>query len=171
MVTRNPVIDVYDLLRTARLNVRYLETQIRQLQRWNLTIEIVLAVSASSVAGGLWILQNELGSYFWKLLGSVAALLAIIKPIINLTRTIKRKEGLLSGYRALDHDLHKISVLINQRQAYDSELQKQFLDALDRKGLLVQQDQESSVNKKLRERCYQEVLLELPAETLYLPEE
>jgi hypothetical protein len=170
MNARHAVVDVYDLFRTARLNVRYLETQLKVLQGWSLGMEIVLALTASSIAGGLWIFQNNLGSIFWKFLGSIAAIIAILRPIIDLTRRIKRKQALLTGYRALEHDLHTIAVLVSQRRKYDAELQERFKNALDRKGRLIEQDSEALVNKKRLEKCYQEVLAELPADKFYVPE-
>jgi hypothetical protein len=167
----NPVLDVYDLFRTARLNVKYTQAELKKLQSRNFWMEVLLAVSASSTVGGLWLWQGALGGYAWKLVGTFAAFLAILKPILNVTEKIQRKQEMLAGYRTLDYDLHKITVLISQGQKYDGEIQGKFLEALDREGELVKQDKDAIIDTKLVEECYEQVLLELPADKFYLPEE
>lgn len=169
--SRHPVVDVYDQLRTARLNVRYLEAELRRLGKINFGIEIVLAVSASSTCAGLWLWNNAFGGDLWKLLSAVAAILAVLKPKINLTKLIQGREELLAGYKTLDHDLQKITILINQRQKYDDELKKNFVSALNRKGELVKMEKQPKLNEKLRLRCYEQVLTELPETSFFVPKE
>ena len=168
---RSPVVDVYDLYRTARLNVRYLESQLKRLRRCNLIMEFLLAITASSAVGGLWFFQNVIGAWILKGLVAVTFFLAVLKPLLNLTAKIQKKEEMLAGYRGLDHDLHKLTLLIKQRKAYDSELQTLFMTAVDRKGDLVKLDKDSSVSERLRRKAYNQVLEELPADELYVPEE
>lgn len=165
----HPVWDVYDQYRTARLNLKYYQIQLNYLKRWNLAIETILAISASSSVAGLWFWEGLYGGYLWKIIGSIAAILAVIKPVLNLSDKINKKEELIIGYKGLHHDLEKISILVNQNQAYSEDLKKQFLDALDRKGVLIQKDNDTKVNRKLRDRLQLEVIDELPIKHFYIP--
>jgi len=168
---RSPVLDVYDQYRTARLNIRYLESELQKLHRKNFGMEFTLAVSTSSGVTGLWFWQSIFGGFIWKLLGAFAVILSIVKPMLGIPKKIQRKEEMLAGYRALEHDLEKLKIIINQQQTYSRELQQKFLEALDRKGDLIKLDQDAKKDPKLLEACYQQVLKELPADEFYVPDE
>ena len=168
---RHPVVDVYDQLRTARLNVRYFEADLKRLGKINFGIEVVLALAASSTFAGLWFWANAFGGMLWKIFSAIAAIIAILKPKINLTKIIQSKEVQLAGYRVLDHEFQKITILVNQRQRYDDELKKLFVDALDRKGELIKKDEQFKRDEKLVSRCYEQVLTELPETSFFVPKE
>lgn len=165
----HPVWDVYDQYRTTRLNVKYHQAKLDYLKKWNYITEIILALSTSSSIAGLWFWEGVLGGYLWKIIGSVAAVIAILKPILKLPDKIGKKEEILVGYKALHHDLEKILILISQNKTYDAELKKHFLDALDRKGAIVKRDNDTKVNKKLRDKLQTEVINELPTNNFYIP--
>ena len=167
----HPVWDVYDLYRTARLNVKYFSGRLNKLQRLNFWMEFILAATASSsaiAAFALW--QTSIGGKVWQILGALAAILAIMKPLLNLTEKIRKIEEVITGYRVLENDLKKIEVLIRQRKAYDKELSDKFLAALDRMDELIIRYTESSEDEKLKKRCQDEVLHELPPDHFYIPE-
>ncbi len=80
----HPVWDVYDLYRTARLNVCYYSTKLNRFQSYNFLIEITLAITASSSAvAALWFWEHPVGEIVWKILGVISALLAVSKPILK----------------------------------------------------------------------------------------
>ncbi|MBF0320479.1 MAG: hypothetical protein HQL01_11825 [Nitrospirae bacterium] len=60
----NPVWDVYDEYRTARLNVLGNEMQLKWLEKKNKWMEIIIAVSTSSTVAGLWIFDSTVGAYY-----------------------------------------------------------------------------------------------------------
>lgn len=167
----NPVWTVYNELRTARLNVKYLQHQIRTLKRTNLGYEIFLALATSSAVAGLSLWQVNYGKPMWTGIGVIAAVLSVLKPILNLPESLQRKQELLASYMILDHDLETIRNEILFRHKYDQALKKQFTRALERKAELVQKDTASLVNERLRQRCYKEVLKELPTSLFYIPPE
>jgi len=167
----HPVWSVYDEYRTARLNIRYLEKQLKSLQRKNFWIEFLLAISASSSVAGLWLWENAIGGYAWKIIGLIAAFLAILKPIVKLTEKIQHKSEVLSTYRGLEHELHKIKILITQYNKYDDSLKKQFLAALDLKGELIEKYTEENIDQKLRNECEKIVYTELPPNSFFIPED
>lgn len=164
----HPVWDVYNEYRTARLNIKYLGKQLIYLRRKNSIIEISLALSASSGFASLWLWQGAIGGVIWKTIGAITTTLAIVKPILKLPSKISEKEELLTGYKTLHYDLEKIIRFINQTHNYDENLQKQFNESMERKGILVLKDNES-IDEKLRNQCELEVIKELPANQFYIP--
>jgi hypothetical protein len=168
----HPVWDVYDLLRTARLNVKYNSALLTRAERWQFGMETVLLVSApSSAVAGLWFWNTPVGHQVWLYLGAIAAVVAVLKPALGLTKKIKTYEEVVSGYRALDNDLFEISVMVSQKHAYDKQLQTDFNRVLKRRGVLANKEPVRREDKKLKRECTAEVLSELPAASFYVPED
>lgn len=161
---------VYDLLRTARLNVKYYSARLTFFRHYNFALELVLAITTpSSAVAGLWFWKTSTGEIGWTALGVTAAIAAVVKPLLQLERKVGAYTEVLAGYRALEHDLFKIKVLIAQRQAYDQDLQSEFQKALERKGALVSKDPEVSTKEELKRRLVAEVIQELPASAFFIP--
>jgi hypothetical protein len=167
----HPVWTVYNEIRTARLNIKYLQRKIRSLRNVNLIYEITLAVATSSAVAGFSFWQDATGKAIWAAIGVVATLLAVVKPILQLSDVLRGKQELLASYMILDHDLNTIRGEIQFKGKYDDALKRQFLRALERKAELVKKDTGSGVNERLRHRCFEEVLRELPSESFYIPPE
>ena len=119
----------------------------------------------------MWFWEAPTGKIVWQYLGAIAALVAVVKPLLNLTKKIKAYEELRSGYRALEHDLNEITEMVAQKKKYDNKLQAEFGKAIRRKGVLVSKGPDSKENKRLKRRCEVEVKRELPPEYFYVPEE
>ena len=172
MHSNHPVWDVYDLLRTARLNVKYYSYRLDQIEKQNFILELIILCSApTSAVAGLWFWDGEIGSQIWKYFGIIAAFAAIIKPLLSLTKKIKAFDSILSGYKVLEHDLSEIKIMITQKQKYDQSSQIEFKKALKRKGTLVGKDPETKHNSKLKKQCEKEVIEELPSNMFYIPEQ
>lgn len=172
MPDTHPVWDVYDLQRTARLNVKFYSHRLAHIERSNFWFELILAITApSSAIAGLFFWELEYGQLAWKLLLVLASIIAILKPLLKLTDKIKKYEESLTGYRMLEHDLSAIATQIKQKEAYTPALQKEFNKAFDRKGKLSQSEAERSEHKhkKLREKLQSEVCIEMPADLFYIP--
>jgi hypothetical protein len=170
MVSNNPVVEICNQYRTARLNVRYLEAKLKSWRRANFWLELLIGVSASSVAAKAWFFQGDLGGYVWKILTGVAVLLIIVKPLMKLSERIRDSEDRLAGYKTLDFFLERILISIREKKAYDRELHSQFSVALDMKQKLIEKDRGPEPNEKLLEHCYKKVLKELPDDSFYVPE-
>lgn len=173
MTTREEhrVWGVYDLLRTARLNVKYYSARLAFFQRCNFIMELVLAVTApSSAVAGLWFWNTATGKIAWTTLGVAAGIAAIVKPLLQLEKKSGAYTEVLTGYRALEHDLFKIKELVAQKQVYDADLQVEFQKALDRKGALIAKDPDVTTNQALKQRLVAEVMQELPAAAFYVPQ-
>ncbi len=168
----HPVWTVYDKLRTARLNVKYYSRRLQTLERQNFLIELVLLATApSSAVAGLWFWEAEYGKVIWQYFGIVAAVTAVLKPLLNLTKRIKEFESVLSGYRTLEYDLMEIKSLVEQKKKYDSALQSEFKKSLQREKALVGKTPETREDRKVKAVCELEVRQELPREYFFVPEE
>ena len=166
------VWDVYDLYRTARLNVKYYGCRVSALDRQNFWVEIVLAATASgSAIAGLAFWNTGPGKSVWQVLIVVSAVLAVAKPLLKYTERIQRLEELIADYRVVEHDLKKIEVAVRQRRSYDQKLHERFIVVMERMNDLVQKKGEYNVNEELRARCEKEVARELPSTHFFVPEE
>jgi hypothetical protein len=168
----HPVWDVYDEYRTARLNVKYHEGLLRRYQMLNFWIELLLAVTApSSAIAGLWFWNTPVGSYAWKSLGVITAVLALARPLLKLTDRMQAIEETLAGYKALDQDFRCLSIAIHQDRKYEKRHQKRFQELLERKKAVVTSSRLKGSCTKLQLTCEEAVLRELPVDELYIPAE
>lgn len=168
----HPVWTVYDKLRTARLNVKYLGRRLQQVESTNFWLEFVLLATApTSAIAGLWFWQSEGGKLVWQWMGVIAALAAVIKPSLSLTKRIKEYENVLSGYRTLEYDLMEIKTSIEQKHKFDAAMQGELKKALQREKALVAKNPESRENSKVKRICEEEVRKELPPDCFFIPKD
>ncbi len=167
--SKNPVWDVYNLFRTARLNIKYYSHKLTNLKRINFCIELSLAIGAPSSAGGFYYGDTPCGSIVWKWILVITAVVALVKPIIKLSDKIASYEKTINGYRILEHQVEKNVIQIRQDQSY-SEKHRMLLEfAVEMKGKLGENAPMIEINNKLRKKYQDEVLKELPVENFYIP--
>ena len=170
MDTQNhPVWNLYDEMRTARLNVKCLEAEVRSLRGWNNLFEVTIAISATSSISGFWFLQNLVGGYIWKTVGAIAVIVTILKPVLRFADKARHKQELLASYKILDHDLHCVCLEVRHQKRYDDEHHKELVKALKRKAELVKKSDDSSLSVKVRRECEEQVRKELPVDSFYIP--
>jgi hypothetical protein len=167
----HPIWDVYDEYRTARFNVRYYERQLRSLRWKNLSIEVVIALSVSSGVAGLWLWETAVGGIIWKALVTLAAFIAVVKPLVKFSDQIQQKSETLTSWRLLDDGLRQLIILVRQCRKYDEEMQNRFLTLIQTKSTIVQREPPESVDERLRRRCFEQVNQELPSDKFFVPEE
>jgi hypothetical protein len=168
---QHPVWVVYDLYKTARLNVKYYATQLNKVERVNFIIELIIAISApTSAVTGIWLLKTDAGQEVWKYIAALAAFAAVLKPLLRLPHKIKNMEQSLSGYRALEYDVEQIVNKIKVERVYSKSSKAMLDDAQKKKKSLVCNPPENNQNKKLIEHLYSEVNQELPMESFFVPE-
>lgn len=168
----HPVWIVYDLYKTARLNVKYHSIRLGKIERYNFAIELLIAITApTSAITGIWLLNTEAGQNIWKYIAALAAISAVIKPLLRLPHQIKTLEQTLSGYRALEYDVEQIVNRIKSERTYSKACKSMLEDAQKKKKSLVCNPAENNQDKKLIEKLYSEVNKELPMESLFVPEE
>lgn len=168
----HPVWSVYDRLRSARLSVKYYACKLQQLERANFWLEfLLLATAPTSAVAGLWFWDSELGNLVWKSFAIPAAIVAVAKPLLHLPKRMKDYEGVLSGYRILEFDLMEIKIGIEQKLRYDAALQAEFKRVQQRERILVGKTPEAQEDAKVKATCQKQVLMELPTDSFFVPEE
>lgn len=165
----HPVWDVYDSLRTARLNVKYLQIKLTSLQRKNFVFEWIIAISTFSSVTALSFLRTEDLQIVWQVFGAIAVLLAIAKPLISLSTKIQQQQERLLGYKNICHELEKITILIKQRQCFSKILREKFMEVIDKKGIVEGKYVHGKPDKKLLMKLEEEVNTELPLSNFYIP--
>src|SRR5947208_3305339 len=133
----HPVWDVYDEMRTARLNIKCLSVEIGILERRSRCIEVILAIAGASSIGAVSFLQNTAGKIIWGAIGFLAMILTALKPVFPLADKRIKKERLLTSYRILEHDLYCVGLGIKERRAYDDQAKREFRSALVRKSAII----------------------------------
>lgn len=167
----HPVWTVYDKLRSARLSVKYFGCRLQRIERINFSLELVLLAAApTSAVAGLWFWNTEYGRVIWQYMGVVAAVAAIVKPLLGLTKRIKEYENVLSGYRMFHSDLMEIKSSIERKQKFDAALQTEFVKVSRYEKQLIKNNPEYRENKRTLILCQNEVLHELPAASFYIPD-
>ncbi|MCK4447266.1 MAG: hypothetical protein KAW56_09310 [Candidatus Marinimicrobia bacterium] len=167
----HPVWNIYDEYRTARLNVKINEYLLKNLKRYNFFIEFALAFMASSSVATFWFWENETGQIVWKYLCVFTAILAILKPLFNLGSKIQEKSEALADFKSLDHDFHKLTILISQYKKYDSDFREQFFYLIDKRGFINQKTKDGEIGTKKKQEFEEQVNRELPYKTFFIPEE
>lgn len=167
----HPVWDLYDEYRTTRLNTLYYEKELAALKHRNSCIEIFLALTASSGIAGLWFWETFTGGLIWKGILTITAILAVVKPIVNLAAQIQQKSELLEYWRSQGNDLNILVILTKQRKSYDNEIRNRFISIMEAKKSIIRKEPAEGINEKLRERCYNQVNKELPSGYFFIPEE
>jgi hypothetical protein len=165
----HPIWDVYNELRTARLNVKCLECKIKGLRRKSTILEVIVAISGTSSIGGFWFLQNDFGTTAWKTLGALAVVIGAVKHIFPFGERRLKKERLAAGYRMLEHELQCIRVGIKERRAYDDVAKGEFRIALRNKKELIGQSDDEPCSNRIIKKCRISIDRELPVDEFYIP--
>lgn len=176
MEISNPVVDVYNLFRTARLNVRYYEERVHETSLLNNAIEFVVAIAAPTSALGVLfnksdLLNGDIIQNVWSAVAVLAAILAVLKVNLKLPQKIQKMEQALSAYRALYCDLEQITTKIKAESHYSEQCKNMMDEAQKKKRILVCNPPENKQNKKLIEKLFEEINKELPVESFFIPSE
>jgi len=170
---QHAVWDVYDDYRSAMMNVKIQECCIQRLRRQNYLIEIPLAILASSTVAGLWFWSGAVGGEAWKYLGVLAALLAVVKPIMKIPDKIQDRGEMLVSLSVIENELEKLVKRISHDKKYEDTLFKRYNRILDMKGEHKKKYQTAKyqqVSKRLKRKCVQEVEQLYPGTKFFVPE-
>ncbi len=167
----HPAWAVYDELVTIKLNVYYLEWEQLNYRRSLLFSELFLALSASSAVASFWIWNTVFGGLIWQSIGMFATIIAITKPILNLSEKFVATTELLTEARGIEHELNTIAQLIRQNDNYDEQTKDRFMEAMRYKGNFIKNYKNGKSNHRKVEEIYNRVLKELPPERFHIPGE
>lgn len=168
----HPVWNVYDSMRTTRLNILYYESKLKTAEKYTLIMQIALAATVpSSAISGFEIWDFGLGKYAWEIIVTISSLIAFIQPFLMLPKKAKLYSELVDGYKILFYDLQDIKHKIEEDNSYADKHKKLFKAAKERKKKLEIKETGVSINQSLKKECQTKVAKELPAENFYIPKE
>lgn len=168
---RHPVWDVYDEYRTVYYNVKAFARRLRQIRRLGFWMDLVLAVfTPTSAVAGLFFWDTAYGRLTWNVLISIAAVVAVAKPLLNLDEKSERILRASSGFTLLYHDLRRLVTSVSQHQDYLPAHRRAFSNILAKKRRLATEIPLASMSRREQETLYNEVNQELPVSRFFVPE-
>lgn len=170
LTTVHPVWEVYDELRTARLNVEYYEIVRTRINRYSGIIEYVLAATASgSAIAAFSVWQTSKGQMVWGGFTVIAALLAVLKPIAKFQDKRENIDAVLPGYREIEHELKMLASDIRNEQVYSEGHRKEFRKMMSYKKDLLIHNPGLRIRKRLKSKCTKLANQAYPKDILYIP--
>jgi hypothetical protein len=166
----NPVWEVYDLLRTAKLNEKYFGYRLQKYVQISNFMEFTIATTASTSAiASLTLWNNGLGGYFWQSFLVISAVISVAKPILGITKRVRLYEEVLSEYRALSYELMQLKVNISTVREYNDIHKGKLNEIMEKHATLVSKSPESTENKTVKIKCINEVLKAYPTKSFFIP--
>jgi len=163
------VKDVNNTYRTALMNRKYYGYRLSVVKTRNTVMEIVIAVGTSSAVGAWAIWKStSVGENVWVILAGLAALLAVVKPFLNLSKRVENYSELFVGHGDVYYDLKTITMELARVKDYTDKMDEAFWRAIERIKQLALKD-DPKIDDKLRRRSFEEVKKEIPVESLWWP--
>lgn len=159
-----------DEYRSAAMNWKYYGARLERVKQINLTLELVLAISSSGAIAAWNIWQSGAGETLWKVLAAVAAVIAVVKPLIGLDKSIERYSELVVGYAALFYDMRKLIADGKAANTVTAEDWARFGSVQQRIAALGVRD-DPVPKRRLHMISYETVLREMPDDLLWWPKE
>lgn len=159
---------LYDMYRTAALNRKYYGHKLITSRRVNLSLELLLAVMASSAIGAWALWKNEPGSTTWALLSSAAAVVAVAKPLVQIPKQIEKYSKLFVGHTDVCLDLQRLVGDVQQARKLPDHAQEVLSSAFERIKKMAPDDDPKPSPRLLR-KYYAEVTREIPVNRLWFP--
>ena len=143
---------LYDNYRTTRMSRDYYACRLDYLQKCNLWYEIVLAVGAGgSAISGWYVWKTSAGTWVWAFIAGASAVLAILKPILQIHRQVERYSKLYTAYCDLTYDYGKLVDDITATKGITQEFRESINKTEGRYKELALQDDPKPSAKLLRE--------------------
>jgi hypothetical protein len=163
------VKSINDTFRTALMNRKYYGHRLTATRSRSVVLDIIIAVGTSSAVGAwlIWKATPE-GKNAWAFVAGLAALLAVIKPFLNLPKQIEKYSKLFVGHGDVFYDLKAITTELARVRDYTSKVQEAHDRVFQRIKQLAPED-DPVINEKLRRRFFEEVNREIPVESLWWP--
>ena len=167
----HPIWDLYDLHASSLYWINIYEDQILRFNKRINYKDIIIALFATSSAiSGFTIWQTSFGKAIWGIGVSIAAILAIIGPILNWNDKLLFYKEILTNYKELDSDCN---ILMSE-----IKMQKEFSDDIFKKYEVLHKKRKEADLKRpvlglsLEERKrYQQLVFDfLPRKSFYVPE-
>lgn len=169
--TQHPVWEVYDLLRTSRLNSKYWTKKLVKNRKLNITMEyLMLATAPGSAVAGFMFWGTSGGKTTWMILTGATALLGIAKPLLKLSDYIQGLQKVVTGYRSLEYQLDELRSDILREQRYSDDMVTMFKKLQKQISQISKDEPVEEVDQELQKECFEKVKQELPAEDFFIPQ-
>lgn len=159
---------LYDAYRTARMNRLYYGWRLTALKRWNLGFEISIALASSAVVAAWGIWRVGAGQLAWNAVAGIGALLALVKPFLQLAERIERYGRLYAGHGDVCFDLERVVERVAETHLVVPEHRAAYDACGERTRKLAPEDEPNPRPRVLR-RAYEQVKREIPAAGLWMP--
>jgi hypothetical protein len=159
---------IHDERRTARMNCIYYEKRLKQLQRWNLAVEILIALATSSGVAGLAFWKTDPGRIVWGGIAALAAIASAVKPLLGLARRVEATTQLRQGYLQSFLGFNRLAVQIEGDGEVTAAHVAQHDRLADQLEALAKQD-EIDPRLRLLQAAQLQVAAEMPIEALWMP--
>ncbi len=169
----NQVWDVYDLLRTVRLNIKYYSAYLVRFAKMRLILELGLSICAIiSLSTGILSIGNhssQIAWLVWLVFSTFTAVLAGLLPFLRLSERESSIRQTLVKYRELQAELEKLSFSIRDKKEYGEEEKKHFTNLVKFTEDIAMEAITLPFNKTLLEEKEQEVTKEFPVSSFFVP--
>jgi hypothetical protein len=168
----HPVWEVYDALRTAKLNAEYFTVLLSRAKTKSRRLDTFLQVAVpSSAVGALPLWSDSYLSAVWGVLLSISAFLSVVKPFLRLTDSVQSYEAAIARFRTVEADLAEIRTEIAQAQAYSPDARARFLLASRALYRAREIEPKEPPDTTLRNDIYDRITKEVPKESFFVPKE
>ena len=160
--------EIYERLRTARLNFLYYSDRLAGATRVSRTLAIILALGATGspiLAWAIW--QSPVGKVAWSVIAAAISIIAILKLTLQSEKKIKQLTEARREYSDVYYDLKELVDEIRQRQEVTEEMIERVASAKKRLRTLATGDEHprrASI-AKYEEMVHQEI----PVQSLWNP--
>lgn len=163
---------IHSEFRTAALNQKYYRCMLDRYQRYNTWYEVLIALGATGATGagiaGFAIWKSGAGAVAWALISGLSIVLATLKPIIALPRTIERYSKLASSYSTIFETYRGMELDVEANGALTTEHVEQF-KTLRGEVVKLAADDDGNPDRELVKRFEDEVKKEIPVSSLWMP--
>jgi hypothetical protein len=161
---------IYDSYRTALLNRKYYGHRLFIHQRYNMFMEIAIAVGATGSAGvaSLAIWGTLTGQYAWLVISGLATVLGVVKPVLQISAKIENYSKLCVGYGGIYLDFKAIVEDINVSRSIPPSIHQQYADIRKKTNDLRGLDDPRPSRRTIK-KLQTEVNVDIPPESLWYP--
>jgi hypothetical protein len=168
----HPVWQVYDEFRSSRLTAYCLRESIARWKFINGCFESVVAVGSATSVAGLSFLKTGAGADIWTVIGALAILLKVTKPVFGFRARIERTQKLASQFEDKADELNALKLRIQTQQDYDETCQREFLLLISRwNGKIHDKEGDLHAAVAFKSKCQKRVEAEFPGKLFYVPPE
>lgn len=163
-----PIKAVYAAYRTELMNRKYYGRRLAATKRLAQVMDITVAVGTSTAIGTWALWRTGGGHHVWEILSAFAAIVAVIKPFLQLPSHADRYGRLFAGHGTVFYDLRALVQEIDRVRDYPQSVHAAYAAVCDRAKALSIDDDPTPKGRILR-RCFREVKQEIPESGLWWP--